>query len=119
MSHGLSGNRNWNSGTCRDLASHGYIVFAIDHRDQTSNYVESKDGVGMYYNNMQQSHDLEHRSQQLEIRTNEISRLIDEVFDEHELLSKLNFPSTVKIDANKLIGAGHSFGGMTVISTAA
>jgi len=51
MSHGLSGNRNWNSGTCRDLASHGYIVFALDHRDETSNYVESKDGIGMYYNN--------------------------------------------------------------------
>lgn len=48
-----------------------------------------------------------------------MSRLIDEVFDECGLLSKLNFPRTVKIDANKLIGAGHSFGGMTAIATAA
>ena len=57
FSHGMSGNRNWNSGTCRDLASHGFIVFSIDHRDRTSNYVETIDGVGMYYDNLKQSHD--------------------------------------------------------------
>ena len=86
MSHGLSGNRNWNSGTCRDLASHGYIVFAIDHRDETSNYVESKDGIGMYYNNSKSSHDMEYRSMQLGIREKELMALIDEIFDSQTLL---------------------------------
>ena len=30
-SHGLSSKRSMHSGTCRDLASHGYLVFVIDH----------------------------------------------------------------------------------------
>ena len=33
MSHGLSSNRNWQSGSCRDLASYGFIIFSLDHRD--------------------------------------------------------------------------------------
>ena len=42
--HGLSSNRTMHSGTCRDLASHGYIVFSPDHMDLTSSYYESADG---------------------------------------------------------------------------
>lgn len=81
FSHGLSGNRNWNSGTCRDLASHGYIVFSIDHRDASSNYTETRDGQGLYYNNMNDSHDMEYRSNQLRIREQELMGLIDDIFD--------------------------------------
>lgn len=44
FSHGLSSNRTMHSGTCRDLASHGYIVFALDHMDLTSSYYETPDG---------------------------------------------------------------------------
>jgi len=40
-SHGLCSNRTMHSGTCRDLASHGYIVFAPDHQDGTSSYIEN------------------------------------------------------------------------------
>jgi hypothetical protein len=50
--HGLSSNRGMHSGTARDFASHGYIVFILDHRDESCSYVESRDGKnGMYYNN--------------------------------------------------------------------
>jgi hypothetical protein len=42
--HGLSSNRSMHSGTCRDLASHGYIVFIMDHEDGTSIYTVSEDG---------------------------------------------------------------------------
>jgi hypothetical protein len=42
--HGLSSNRSMHSGTCRDLASHGYIVFIMDHEDGTSSYTVSEDG---------------------------------------------------------------------------
>jgi len=50
--HGLSSNRSMHSGTAKDFASHGYIVFIMDHRDESCYYVESKDGRNqMYYNN--------------------------------------------------------------------
>lgn len=39
FSHGMCSNRTMHSGTCRDLASHGYIVFALDHNDRTSSYI--------------------------------------------------------------------------------
>ena len=61
FSHGLSSNRTMHSGICRDLASHGYIVFALDHMDRTSSYYETEDGQGHYYSNKVQAHDLEHR----------------------------------------------------------
>jgi predicted dienelactone hydrolase len=37
--HGLSSNRTMHSVTCRDFASHGYIVFALDYHDGTSSYI--------------------------------------------------------------------------------
>ena len=32
------------SGTCRNFASHGYIVFIMDHHDESSLYIEDKNG---------------------------------------------------------------------------
>jgi dienelactone hydrolase len=42
--HGISSNRSMNTGTCKDLASHGYIVFTMDHEDGTCSYTKSEDG---------------------------------------------------------------------------
>ena len=36
--HGLAGSRTSQSGSCRDLASHGHIVFSIDHFDGSAYY---------------------------------------------------------------------------------
>lgn len=37
--HGISSNRTMHSGLCKDMASHGYIVFALDHEDESCTYV--------------------------------------------------------------------------------
>jgi predicted dienelactone hydrolase len=37
--HGLGSNRTMHSVTCRDYASHGYIVFSLDYNDGTSSYI--------------------------------------------------------------------------------
>jgi hypothetical protein len=42
--HGLAGSRTSQSGSCRDLASHGYIVFSLDHFDGSAYYAEKKGG---------------------------------------------------------------------------
>ncbi len=36
FSHGLHGFRSKSSGICCDLASHGYIVAAIEHKDRSA-----------------------------------------------------------------------------------
>ena len=70
------------SGICRDLASHGYIVFAPDHQDLTSSYIETPEGHGQYFCNKNSAHDLEFRQGQLKLRVGEIQALIDEMHDD-------------------------------------
>lgn len=43
--HGLTGFNNINSGTCRDLASNGMIVFSMDFHDGTCCYTEQGDDI--------------------------------------------------------------------------
>ena len=44
MSHGLYASRTIYTTVCRELASHGYIVFAIDHHDGSNHYTEDQNG---------------------------------------------------------------------------
>lgn len=46
-SHGLVFNRTGYSGICRELASHGYIVYAFDHSDGSSSYTNAE-GMDKY-----------------------------------------------------------------------
>jgi predicted dienelactone hydrolase len=82
FSHGLSSNRTMHSGTCRDLASHGYIVFAPDHMDKTSSYYETADGEGHYYCNKYTAFDMDFRRGQLDQRVMEMRALVDELYNE-------------------------------------
>jgi len=66
--HGLSSNRTMHSGTCKDFASHGYMVFILDHRDLTSSYVEDHDGNGFFYDSSRLAYDLEYRKEQIKTR---------------------------------------------------
>ncbi|TNV79108.1 hypothetical protein FGO68_gene4215 [Halteria grandinella] len=116
--HGISSNRTMQSGTCRDFASHGYIVFSLDHKDGTASFYKSKCGTKQaYYDNSKLLYDYEHRREQITIRVKEVRALIDEIF-ESDFLEKRGFPKSVKIDKEKLVIGGHSFGGMTAIHTA-
>lgn len=44
MSHGLMANRSLYSTICLELASFGYIVFAIDHHDGSGSYSQKLTG---------------------------------------------------------------------------
>jgi cephalosporin-C deacetylase-like acetyl esterase len=44
FSHGFLGNATSVSRHCLELASHGYIVFSMDHMDGSCGYTEKKDG---------------------------------------------------------------------------
>mmetsp|Transcript_3855 Transcript_3855/g.2582 ORF Transcript_3855/g.2582 Transcript_3855/m.2582 type:complete len:117 (+) Transcript_3855:450-800(+) len=50
--HGLSSNRTMQSGSCRDLASHGYIVYIMDFGDNSCYYSEDPDQNPQYFNTM-------------------------------------------------------------------
>ena len=116
--HGLSANRTFQSSTCKDFASHGYIVFTMDHRDKSSSYIKDQDGKENYFNNENQVEDLQFRREQILIREKETLELINEMFTPDFLQKALNFPKQVKLNLDKLIAGGHSFGGMTGIAAA-
>ena len=78
-SHGLTSCRTFQSGSCRDFASNGYIVFSIDHHDGTCNYSRLKSGEDKYWSSMQDPDDWENWISKLEIRVSETCALIDDV----------------------------------------
>ena len=64
LSHGLTGNRTIYQLNGQELASHGYIVFMIDHLDGSNMKTTSKSGKC------------------IDIRVKEVTDLIDEMSEE-------------------------------------
>lgn len=85
FSHGLAGSRNTYSYVCGDLASHGMIVIAMDHRDGSSpvQYVRATaESEARIVNTIKISHEagkevFEARDKQLRIRLWEISTALE------------------------------------------
>jgi hypothetical protein len=70
--HGLTCSRTSQSVSCRDLASHGYIVFSIDHYDGTANFSVLKNGENKYWSSKHDPYDKELRTNQIRIRRTEV-----------------------------------------------
>lgn len=45
FSHGLAGNADMYSITCKDLASQGYVVWAIEHEDASASFARTESGA--------------------------------------------------------------------------
>ncbi len=101
---------------CKDYASHGYIVFAINHCDNSSCFFLDKNARPYYYDNKHKKYHLETRSAQLKIRVMEMKALIEEITDNLTILPKLGF-GKIKITSDKVVVAGHSFGAITALKT--
>lgn len=100
-----------------ELASHGYVVFAMDCHSGMNMYTEKADGtplvlnlcwdmakLGMDYTGIKKS---------IDIKVAETSDFITELSEPDFPQKKLGFPSSVKFNLNKLIMNGHSLGGGT------
>jgi platelet-activating factor acetylhydrolase len=136
FSHGLYGNRTTYSMICSEFASHGWLVFSIEHHDGSASHSFVKGKPLDFLKVPKNENEFETRNNQLEQRTNECLGLI-------EILKRLNSgdynESTVnllndlkshkeknktvlineffksKLDFDSVIIAGHSFGGATAI----
>ena len=49
FSHGLAGSKRLYVGLMKDLASHGYLVLAVDHQDGTCSYTSTTSGKELFY----------------------------------------------------------------------
>ena len=79
--HGLAGGPRYYTALLSDYASHGYLVFAIAHRDGSAAYANDKNGNAYYYDCESKVFDLDHRTSQVNIREKEAVALIEEICD--------------------------------------
>ena len=68
VSHGLNARSTSQSCLMRELASYGYIVFSMNHKDRTCMYTETRSGTPITYDTSFDIYDKKQREKQLSIR---------------------------------------------------
>ena len=116
FSHGLGGMRTQNSVYIQQLASHGYIVVAMDHAYDANISVFSDGKIALFNSDIPEDlpkniqNDI--RSTQLKTRSEDITFIIDQLYN----LNNNAHSDFYNKFALKNIGVfGHSFGGTTSI----
>ncbi|KAK7077113.1 Platelet-activating factor acetylhydrolase [Halocaridina rubra] len=131
FSHGLSANRSIYGTVCSELASHGFVVAAVEHRDSSACASFTLNDKGekefLLFRPLQpneKEYDL--RNQQIKVRVEESIRALNvlEKLEKGEITNEL--PSQFdlqqlkgRLDLSQPIMSGHSFGGGTTICTLA
>lgn len=109
FSHGLSANIHIYSILLKEWASHGFVVFSVDHEDEIHVDITKIKEFADY---------LKIRNGQLVIRKELVKRVLDKVYD-HKFIQDLFEDEGVRLDYSQLFGTGHSFGGVTAAEVAA
>ena len=128
FSHGLYGCAISYSACCAELASHGSVVVALEHKDGTAIYSETDDGARLVYGEGERG---EHRgpgesdeSQGSDARTMhrvaEVRALLRQIGEVSELLgAQGGLPDDgLRMSTDGVTLVGHSFGASTVLSAA-
>ena len=105
FSHGLSANRLLYCNLLKEWASHGFIVFSLEHDEKILIDVKNKADA------------IEVRSTQLKERVNSINDLIELIYNQNRL-QYIFENSNLKIIYDKIFMVGHSFGGATALEVA-
>ena len=102
FSHGLGACRHNYASLLTQLASKGYFVISMDHKDEVLKVILDMANVGPEY---------------LEKRVKEARSIIDELSNASGSIGKL-FGNKLNLDMSRLTVMGHSFGGVTAYTTA-
>ena len=134
FSHGVGCSRLMYSAFCGELASHGYVVAALEHRDGTSpsSLITSSDGTvkridwlqwsDLYWPDLevQPTNDTTLRHEQIKMRVAEMTetvRALDKLANGVASPSpKLDFERWKHLDTSETIMTGHSLGGAAAVS---
>jgi len=104
FSHGLGAFNHLMSLYFREWASHGYIVFSVDHDEQIYlKWKKYRDFVSV-------------RVPQLEVRKKQIKSALDYVYNPGKIDQLFN--RKISLDYDKVFMAGHSFGSATSVTVA-
>jgi len=110
FSHGLTAQAKGYSVFCRELASYGIVVIALDHMDGSCGYtVNQNNEVNMGFDDRHIFGAEPARTDQLEVRKAEVIGVIDKLSEGDFIVPG------IEVDLDKIIVAGHSFGAITAI----
>ena len=126
FSHGLAGTRNMYAALCSALASQGYLVAAVEHRDGSAAY------TSVTQNGNVRHKPYVHTDGNFVWRREQIGTRVAELHAALRALGSTQQPKNVcphgkfdisafqgKIDTSSVIAIGHSFGGTTVLAATA
>lgn len=119
FSHGLYGCAASYSGLCAEMASHGSVVIALEHKDGSAVYTETDDGHSLGYTAPEKE---DGREVQQDQRVEEVCSVLESI---DELAAKVvagsggNGHATLQIDRLGVALVGHSFGSSTAFRVAA
>jgi len=133
FSHGMGCSRFAYSRICTDIASHGFVVAAVEHRDGSaalSYSMESGNKLWIQHRRItDEDKEYQMRNSQLQFRIKEVVRVLNLV---EELARGSNVTNVLedagdydlkmfkdKIDTNHTMLTGHSYGGATTLMTLA
>lgn len=114
--HGIEESRGSYSVTARELASHGYMVFLMDHHDGTCIFTSNEDlsRNWTFDFSLKTCFEYEKMNEKTQIREKELNLLIDEITEHRFLQDTLKMTKNVRLD-KRVIVAGHSMGGGTAV----
>jgi platelet-activating factor acetylhydrolase len=125
FSHGLAGTRNMYAALASALASQGYLVAAVEHRDGSASYtaIHEKHGV-THKPYVHTDGNFAWRREQIGKRVAELDAAVAAL--SNDAPPRNTFPGSRfdisafhgLIDASRLVAMGHSFGGATVVAAA-
>ena len=134
FSHGLMGVANMYSMQACELASQGYVVFALTHNDGSAILADLPQGKSIKHvasvedarGYMDESGDpqtaslMAVRSMQLQTRLAEMEFLVDSIVEaERNGEWPVPVPFAGRLDTERIAAVGHSFGGATAVAAAA
>lgn len=108
FSHGLSANIHLYSIQLKEWASHGFVVFSIDHEEDIYLNPSSYPSTEAY---------MKERTQQIENRKKTVRKVLDMVCNKNTI-HDLFEDKELSLNYEKLFFAGHSFGGATMAELA-
>lgn len=142
LSHGLGGHRFLYTNVCNELASRGFLVLAVEHRDHSASNTYFYSSQKSAENDQRSIIDFHHvklgkdhfsrRQEQVIFRAKECSKVVDFLIDVNNGKVPYNVLDDVpkyknvafklkdlvgRIEMDSLVMIGHSFGGATTLLT--
>jgi len=79
FSHGYTDHANYVSGAAREFASHGIMVFTLDHHDGSCPFTQKQDGTNITFNCSQSFGTQSMMDEMIDIRVDDVKKFTEDI----------------------------------------